>query len=361
MKRGGKTYNWWFICIVAAIAAFVILFFIPTATDQDNAGYILSAISQGLAAILALVFTITLVLAPMTRRYTAMDKIMRKRGTPVLMLVFGTGIVIPLLVLKHDFFLGQGVNLSIAIAVFCVFSLIPFLRGVNRVLKYEVGIWNLNEEILEAIESGNQVKIFNKIKELGEIAVSVIKEFREDVTSDIVLILSIIGKKCAEKELKGLTLLTVLMLDFMGTEGIKNGFESVLALYGLKDIRDKATENGWVSVIKNIDSGIQDFKAKAAENNLDFLTSHAMFVSKNVDMEATEGTVSKSTVNGLWYSGAFAIEYLPKQVDHVIHVLKEMEKEVGKDLLMEWERDCIRGNPNLKPALEDFKRRYENV
>jgi len=28
---------------------------------------------------------------------------------------------------------------------------------------------------------------------------------------------------------------------------------------------------------------------------------------------------------------------------------------------MEWERYCISGDPNLKPALEEFKRRYENV
>ena len=357
MKCVWKTYKW---CIVAAITVFVILFFISPTTDQDNARYILSAISQGLAAILALVFTITLVVAQMTRRYTAMDKIIFKPETIFLMLVFGTGVVIPLLVLKCGFW-GQCVNLSIAIAFFCAFSLIPFLKGVNKVLKYDIGIWNLNEEILEAIESGNNARIINKLKELGEIVKSVAKEFREEVALNIVRILSGIGIKSAEKKLKGLTLLVESRLEFIGIEGIKNGFESVpvIALYGLIAIREKAAENGWVLIVKIIDSGIQDFKAKAAENNLDFTAFYAMLVSKIVDIAATGEMDAKSTVNGLWRLGAFVTEYLPEQVDRVIHALKEMEKEVGKDLLMEWERGCISGYPNLKTALEDFKRRYE--
>ena len=360
IKREWKTYNWWFFGIVAAITVFAILFFIFPTTDQDNARYILSAISQGLAAILALVFTITLVVAQMTRRYTAMDKIIFRPETIILMLVFGTGVVIPLLVLKCGFW-GQCVNLSIAIAFFCAFSLIPFLIGVNRVLKYDIGIWNLNEEILEAIESGNNARIFNKFTELKEIVKSVAKEFREDVALNIVLILSGIGIKSAEKKLKELTLLVESGLEFIGIEGIKNGFERVfiIALYRLTAIREKAAENGWVSIVKIIDSGIQDFKAKAAENNLDFTASYAMRVSKIVDIAATGEMDAKSTVNGLWRLGAFVTEYLPEQVDRVIHALKEKEKEVGKNLLMEGERDCISGYPNLKPALEEFKRRYE--
>ena len=361
MKRGWKTYNWWFFCIVAAITVFVILFFIAPTTDQgNNARYILSAISQGLAAILALVFTITLVVAQMTRRYIAMDKIIFRPETIILMLVFGIGIIVPLLALRFGYFC-IGVNLSIGIALFCVFSLIPFLKGVNGVLKYEIGIWNLNEEILEAIESGDKARIFNKYTELKEIVKSVTKEFREDVVLDVATILSGIGIKSAEKKLEKLTVLVESGLKFIGLEGIKKGFEMVpiLALSGLILIREKAAENGWFLIVKTIDRELKDFKAKAARNNLDFVASYAMLALKIVDMAANEGMDTKYTVTGLWRLGAFVTEYLPKQVAHVIHALKEMEKEVGKDLLMEWERDCISGNPNLKHALEEFKRRYE--
>lgn len=360
MKRGWKTYNWWFFCMVAAITVFVILFFIPPTTGQDNAGYILSAISQGLAAILALVFTITLVVAQMTRRYTAMDKIIFRPETIILMLVFGIGIIVPLLALRFGYFC-IGVNLSIGIALFCVFSLIPFLKGVNGVLKYEIGIWNLNEEILEAIESGDKARIFNKYTELEEIVKSVTKEFREDVVLDVAPILSGIGIKSAEKKLDALTVLVESGLEFIGMKSIKKGFEMVpiLALSGLILIREKAAENGGSSIVKTIDRGLKDFKAKAARNNLDFVASYAMLALKIVDMAANEGMDTKYTVTGLWRLGAFVTEYLPKQVDHVIQALKEMEKEVGKDSLVDWESDSIRGYPNLKPALEEFKRRYE--
>jgi len=295
----------------------------------------------------------------MTRRYTAMDKILRP-GTFILMIVFGVGIITPLLVLKLGYFC-IGVNLSIGISLFCVFSLIPFLRGVNGVLKYEVGIWNLNEEILEAIETGDKARIFNKYTELEEIVKSVTKEFREAVVLDVATILSGIGIKSAEKKLDSLTVLVESGLKFIGLEGIKKGFEMVpiLTLSGLILIREKAAENGWFLIVKTIDIELKDFKAKAARNNLDFVASYAMLALKIVDMAANEGMDTKYTVTGLWRLGAFVTEYLPKQVDHVIHALKEKEKEVGNDLLMEWGRDCIRGYPNLKPALEEFKRRYE--
>ena len=150
MRYKWEKYNWWIICIIIFIAVFVILYYVHPNTDQDNARYILSAISQGLAAILALVFTITLVVSQMTRRYTAMDKIIFRHETIILMIVFGFGVVTPLLVLKRGFW-GWDVNLSIAIAFFCVFSLIPFLKGVNSVLKYDIGIANLNEETMQVV------------------------------------------------------------------------------------------------------------------------------------------------------------------------------------------------------------------
>ena len=152
MRYKWEKYKWWIYCVIIAIAVFLILYYCYPDTEQENARYILSAISQGLAAILALVFTITLVVAQMTRRYTAMDKIIFRHETIFLMIIFGLGVVTPLLVLKTELW-RFGVNLSIAFTVFCVFSLIPFLKGVNWVLKYEFGVNALYREIMVAIES----------------------------------------------------------------------------------------------------------------------------------------------------------------------------------------------------------------
>ncbi|MBE9594512.1 MAG: hypothetical protein IMF19_13660 [Proteobacteria bacterium] len=91
--------------------------------------------------------------------------------------------------------------MSIVTASFCVFSLIPFLKGVNDVLKYDIGIGNLNEEIMEAIELGYEPKAKHKIMELNEIGRGAVKEFREDVASNIIILLSDIGKKNSREKI----------------------------------------------------------------------------------------------------------------------------------------------------------------
>jgi len=85
---------------------------------------------------------------------------------------------------------------------------------------------------------------------------------------------------------------------------------------------------------------------------------------KDIGMAADEGTDEGTrakyiAVNGLWCLGAFVMKYLPEQVDHVIKNLKEMEKEIGKDSLMSWGKNCISDYPNLKASFEEFKGRYE--
>jgi MFS family permease len=235
MRYKLKKYNWWIYCVIIAIAVFLILYYCYPDTDQDNARYILSAISQGLAAILALVFTITLVVSQMTRRYTAMDKIIFRRETIFLMIVFGIGVVTPLLVLKFGFW-GQSVNLSIAVAVFCVFSLLPFLKGVNRVLKYEFGVNALYREIMVAIESGiGESFDTGELTEIGERAVM---EAPENTVVTIIRGLSQIGKKCAEKGLGDKTYWIVYKLSDIGVKSVGKGFEeaSFFAVKGLKDV-----------------------------------------------------------------------------------------------------------------------------
>lgn len=53
-------------------------------------------------------------------------------------------------------------------------------------------------------------------------------------------------------------------------------------------------------------------------------------------------------------------EYIPDRIDFVIKNLKEIKEEIGRDLLMTYEKDFIKDPPNLKSALEEFKRHYDN-
>ena len=385
-----KKYDWWIYCVIIAIAIFLILYYCYPDTEQDNARYILSAISQGLAAILALVFTITLVVSQMTRRYTAMDKIIFRLETILLMIVFGIGVVTPLLVLKFGFW-RHGINLSIALAFFCVFSLLPFLKGVNGVLKYDIGIVNLNEEITEAIELGYKPRI-SKIRELKEIGESAIKESREDDVKKILNQLSGIGKKSAEKRFEYATSLVVGGLREIGIGCIENGFDgmipetSEIAVMGLKDIGVAAAKNGsedLSEIVRVAIDGLKDVGVKAAENRRVRTTINAVRGLKDVCMEIKPkelkdirnkediiknkkdreiAMLAKYTkiiaVDNVWCLGAFVTEYMPDRIDFVIENLKEIKEEIGRDLLMTYEKDFIKDHPNLKSALEEFKRRY---
>ena len=357
-----EKYKWWILCIIITLAVFVILYYVHPNTDQDNARYILSAIAQSLAAILALVFTITLVVSQMTRRYTAMDKIIFRRETISLMIIFGIGIIAPLLVLRISFW-GWGVILSIVIASFCVFSLIPFLKGINDVLKYDIGIANLNEEIMEAIDLGYEPKAKNKIMQLNEIGRDAVKGFREDVASDIIDFLSKIGEKTAEKGFEDATSFVAKGFNNIGVEGAERGFKDatvVFAAMGLRDLRVSAVKNQWKNVAILSTIFLRDIGVKAAENGLLTATTRSVEGLEYVGTVGEGRDIDYETTRGLLCLGAAVQKYQPKKVDRVIQNLKEMERKtrLGRSIVIEWGKDCINGYPHLESSFEEFKRRY---
>ncbi len=360
MKYKWEQYNWWIYCVIIAIAVFLILYCYLD-TEQGNARYILNAISQGLAAILALVFTITLVVSQMTRRYTAMDKIIFRHETILLMIVFGIGVVTPLLVLKRGFW-GQSVNLSIAVAVFCVFSLLPFLKGVNGVLKYDIGIVNLDEEIMEAIELGYKPRALNKIRELNEIGESAVREYREDVISLISRVLSRVGIGSAKEKLWYVTYQVVCILNNIGVKSVKKGFKDNSAIDGLRMIADETLtdEVGGdfkSAVIVEVLKGLSDIGVKAAEKGLEDIikdvAEHLTYVGKE--------SKNKKALIWLWCLGAAVTKYMKGYVveDIVIRNIKELEETISGDWLPLTERLCKEQYPDLKDAFEEFKSRYK--
>ena len=347
--------------MIIAIAVFLILYYCYPDTEQDNARYILSAISQGLAAILALVFTITLVVSQMTRRYTAMDKIIFRHETILLMIVFGIGVVTPLLVLKFGFW-GWGVNFSIAIAFFCVFSLIPFLKGVNGVLKYDIGIVNLDEEIMEAIKSENEAKTVQGMMDLESICKDAIKESREETTSEIIYFLSKIGEKTIETKFEHATFSVIKRLKNIGIDAIEKGFkdDTLQFLAGaLGNLRTGSAKNEWKPKAILATLVLKEIGCKAAEKKLIVTTSTAIGGLKYVSYVWKGIEFDRESVQGLCCLGVFATEYLPSLVDPVIQLLKEFERSIITDSMRDLEESFVREYPNLKSALEEFKRRYK--
>ena len=338
-------FKYYMLPAIITIAVLVILIRHPTEACPDNARYILSAISQSLAALLALIFTITLVAAQMTRSYTAMDKIIFRSETIGLMSAYGIGIILPVLMLKFGFWY-KGVIVSIFIATFCVFSLFPFLRGVNMTLK-EIGIDNLVKEAEEAIYSGFEAKAVNRVVELKEIGEDIVKRRREERAVQIVTGLASIGTKALDnkdKEFETLISHVVKILSSMGSNAANNKLDDVV-LYvgqGLEDIGVKVAVKQWTSEMRSVIIGLERIGSSAAKNELN---------------------AKQRIVIGLWVLGAVAKEYLPECVNDVNRSLKKLEKNIDKEL---WNSCFVaaKNQINMTNALEitslnEFKDYYE--
>ena len=355
-------YKYWIYYLIPTLVVFSILYCIHPNECPDNARYILSAISQGLAAILALVFTITLVVAQMTRRYTAMDKIVFRYETIILMIVFGIGIIVPLLVLAFGFW-NWGVPLSIAIASFCVFSLLPFLIGVNRVLKYEIGFVNLYGETLDAIKLENEANVVKGIIDLESICIGAIKESRENTTSGIIHFLSEIGKKIIETKLKTATGNLIIGLGNIGIDAIEKGFKDATLFFlagALSDLRigaaeNTCAENAWEQEALLATYKLKEIGCKAAEKKLTITTDKAIGGLKYCDSVDGGTEFNHEAVRGLCYLGVFTTEYLPFAVDHVIKILEEFDRSIILYSMGGLEKSFVEEYPHLKTSLDKFK------
>lgn len=214
----------WIIFLVAmAIAGVTYSFSLPT--NSEDISYLLSALSQGLAAIFALVFTITIFGAEMQRKFTALDKMIDK-WTILLMILFAIGIILPLLQLRTDMNL---VNLDIinntklvlsfnlGIATFCILAIIPYLMRINRLMKYEGGILKLHEDALNAIDLNRTATSIFKIHELGELFFNA---SNDDLKFKAIIIKKIgdIGEIAIDKKSE---LLTLNISNILGNIGVK--------------------------------------------------------------------------------------------------------------------------------------------
>jgi len=352
-------YKYWIYCLILTLAVISIIYYVHPNECPENARYILSAISQGLAAILALVFTITLVVAQMTRRYTAMDKIIFRRETKFLMILFGIGIIAPLLVLEFGFW-GWGVHLSIVIASFCVFSLLPFLIGVNRVLKYEIGFVNLYGETLDAIKLGNEANVVQGIIDLESICKDAIKESREDIASEIIHFLSEIGKKIIEPrgELENATFNLIVGLGNIGIDAIEKGFKDATLFFlakALSDLRIGAAENAWEQEALLATYELKEIGCKAAEKKLTITTDAAIAGLKYSDSVGVGMKFNRETIRGLFYLGVFTTEYLPFLVDPVIKIIEGFDRSVVAYSKIGIEKSFEEEYPDLKTSLDKFK------
>lgn len=150
-------YRWLIldIFIVVVIGGILLQIFSPPTTKItiDNARYLLSAISQSLAALFALIFTISLIVLQVSFKFKGvLREFLQDRFNIIYPILSGVGIILPLVILRIGCF-NILTDIAITIAGLCVLMVVPFFLRLKDFLKYNVGI---REDVKYAKELINQ-------------------------------------------------------------------------------------------------------------------------------------------------------------------------------------------------------------
>jgi hypothetical protein len=146
---------------IASVLSVIFLALCYEIQDPESMNYILSSISQGLAAIFALVFTIMLVTTQILSKYSVRaTSLIFSSWTVFMMFIFAGGIIGPLLVMKWQS--EQLLDLCIMWAGACIFLLIPYFLNLKKRLSPE---WHI-ESFLQKVDSSyiEQLKSLHEMR-----------------------------------------------------------------------------------------------------------------------------------------------------------------------------------------------------
>jgi hypothetical protein len=125
------------------------------ANGIENNRYVMSAISQGLAALFALVFTITLIVIQIAYRYRGvLDEFFKDVFNIFFIVLNGCGIVLPLVFLRTNAN-ELLTDIAIVIASLCVFLLLPFILRMKYFITLNIGTRQALGFAKNAIEQGD--------------------------------------------------------------------------------------------------------------------------------------------------------------------------------------------------------------
>jgi hypothetical protein len=287
-------YEKWIISAFIAIIAFFVLCLIRSNANLDNARYILSAISQGFAAIFALVFTITLIVAQLTGSYAIILK--KEKEFIFLMIIFGIGIIIPLIILNLGFWF-IGVNGAIAFSIFCIAALIQHFAGIiNEELKY-AWIEKLPGEVEDSIDSQNIPRASVKIEELGMLGKDVARKRVEDQAISVIRGLQRAGLKAIEggKEFGDIVYTSIYELYGVGLEAARKKLDAQKARELFSDIIGFTVVT--FSATASALNALKDVGTKAAKADMGDATFSAMEYLGEVGIVAMENGLNQDTIN----------------------------------------------------------------
>lgn len=365
---------WEIFAIGMALAMAVFTYFLPLPMTEDSISYMLSALSQGLAAIFTLVFTLTIFGAQMMRNYTAMDR-MIDNWTKILMVIFSIGIILPLVQLRTDKDL-LNLNLinteklilaiDLGVVTFCILAIIPYLIRVNRNMKFSGGVPKICGEAAEAIDSNLETSAINKIYELTELAKSSIDDGLIHETSNIIERIHNLGINVVSKEWEYATLVILKSMREIGFEAINKKLDSNQISIVVEDTIIRVSNIGEIAIDKYLSSdtfsetygSMIECSIKLLDKNYTFIDRIIGNLFKKKEFSEYEDTVSltlkkligltnKACRNNakkyesdliilagyLLVLGTFINKYLPEYSDKMVKQLNNLDVLQNNDLL----------------------------
>ena len=137
---------------------------------EINDRYILSAVFQGLAALFALTFTISLIVLQVSYKYISLiDQFFRDWFNVFYPVFSAICIIFPIVALKLEWF-NWGTSLAVAGAFACVFLIIPFILRMKSYIKCYVGIREFVRKARDAIRINDRCE-YNQI--IDEVILSI--------------------------------------------------------------------------------------------------------------------------------------------------------------------------------------------
>lgn len=371
-----QKYIDWILCLLFSIFIVLISFYflypenniLILSLSTDGILYLFSTISQSLAAIFALVFTVTLMVATMANKYTAIDKFFSKK-TEILMILFIIAIILPILLLKIVINNQQTnnilISISIGLATFCIAGIIPYLKSCNNILKFDVGVDNLISELHESTILENYSKSTTVVYDLLDIGDNAIKEKRNDSLAKIT---------------NGIS--NHIKIALLRNGGILPTFSAFTPIYVLKTLGKSAAnkhidefavslihslrESGILLIEKNVSDGsveeiiftFHEMGIIASKNQLKntaiFSMRSLLALAKAASNKRNGEHETKSAYYYFGICGAYLEKYFQENVDFVYSEMKSYYVDIDEILPTETINKINNQFPEVKGFLEKF-------
>lgn len=371
-----EMHTYWGICFVCGFFVFEISLIINSnlITSEEGIKYLLSAISQALAAVFTLIFTVSLMVATMAGKYTAIDKFFN-RNTISFMALFTAGIILPILLLNVDSTIihsyGFFVSLSTGLAAFCIVAVIPYLKSLNNILKFDIGMSNLISTLHESTELENYTRANTAVHDLSDIGKSAIENKRERPAEIIGFQISNYVNSALSRQggiLPSFSPQTsIYALSEMGTNAINAQMDRVAATFlnELKNVSVLLISKGFKdSSVNEITFKIQKIGNRAIKHKL-IITSECLLnslldiIQETAHLEINRHHLYDYACDNFGTCVANFEKYYPERVAVVYDEIKRNKIDINQILPKE-RRDRINKEPKLSGFVDKFINRFNS-